>query len=354
MADALRILEQLGVQLNPAKTRIVQVRFGFEFLGYQIKRGRPRQLGNRKLGKTAPAGTLYAYPREKSILRFKEQVRQLTSRRAPVTTQELIDELNPILRGWGTTTKGLTFESSLPNSMHGSCVASGRTDANAGAAVAGDSCRRRGCMARWGLLVCWHFTFARAHPAGTLRESCMRENCTCSLSGGRRPACSSDRAPPPTRLRVKGKWTYLYRAVDSAGATIEFLLAARRDAAAAQRFFQNALLAPGHTRPRVINVDGNPSYPKAVSELKQEGKLGRRCRCRTCPYLNHIVEQDHRAIKRRVNASQGFRSFHSARRTIQGYEVVHMIRKGQVTWLPKGDVLGLIRFLNEILGLSAE
>jgi len=101
MADALRILEQLGVQLNPEKTRIVHVRFGFEFLGYQIKRGRPRQLGNRKLGKTAPAGTLYAYPKEKSIRRFKEQVRQLTSRRAPVSTQELIDEINPKLRGWG-------------------------------------------------------------------------------------------------------------------------------------------------------------------------------------------------------------------------------------------------------------
>ena len=65
--------------------------------------------------------------------------------------------------------------------------------------------------------------------------------------------------------------------------------------------------------------------------------------------MNNIVEQDHRAIKRRVNASQGFRSFHGARRTIQGYEVVHMIRKGQVRWLPKGDVLGLIVFLNEIL-----
>jgi RNA-directed DNA polymerase len=100
MADALRILEQLGVQLNP-KSRIVHVRFGFELLGYQIKRGRSRQLGNRKLGKTAPAGTLYAYPRGKSIRRFKEQVHQLTSRHAPVTTQELIDDLNPKLRGWG-------------------------------------------------------------------------------------------------------------------------------------------------------------------------------------------------------------------------------------------------------------
>ena len=75
---------------------------------------------------------------------------------------------------------------------------------------------------------------------------------------------------------------------------------------------------------------------------------------RPVQYLNNILEQDHRAIKRRVRASQGFREFHSARRTIQGYEVLHMIRKGQVRWLPKGDVLGLILFVNELLGLGAE
>ena len=157
-----------------------------------------------------------------------------------------------------------------------------------------------------------------------------------------------------TYIRVKGKWVYLYRAVDSTGATVDFLLSAHRDAGAAKRFFQKALRAPGHPRPRVINVDGNPSYPKAVAELKTAGKLGRRCRCRTCPYLNNIVEQDHRAIKRRVNASQGFRSFQGAGRTIQGYEAVHMIRKGQVRWLPKGDVAGLVLFINETLGLRAE
>ena len=157
-----------------------------------------------------------------------------------------------------------------------------------------------------------------------------------------------------TYVRVKGKWVYLYRAVDSTGATIDFLLSARRDAVAAKRFFQRALRAPGHPRPRVINVDGNRSYPKVVAELKTAGKLGRRCRCRTCPYLNNIVEQDHRAIKRRVNASQGFRSFQGARRTIQGYEAVHMIRKGQVRWLAKGDVVGLVLFINETLGLRAE
>ena len=95
-------------------------------------------------------------------------------------------------------------------------------------------------------------------------------------------------------LRVAGKWTYLYRAVDSTGATIDFLLSARRDAAAAKRFLQKALRSPGHARPRVINVDGNPSYPKVISELKKTGELGRRCRCRPVRYLNNIVEQDHR------------------------------------------------------------
>src|SRR5208282_5705363 len=119
-----------------------------------------------------------------------------------------------------------------------------------------------------------------------------------------------------TYISQGGRWRYLYRAVDSTGATVDFLFSAERDAAAAKQFFQKALKAPGHPRPRVITVDGNPSYPKVIAELKQE----------------------HRGIKRRVNASQGFRSFEGAWRTIQGYEAVHMIRKGQVRWLRKGDV----------------
>jgi transposase-like protein len=154
-------------------------------------------------------------------------------------------------------------------------------------------------------------------------------------------------------LRVAGKWTYLYRAVDSKGATIDFLLSARRDAAAAKRFLQKALRSPGHSRPRVINVDGNPSYPKVIAELKKTGELGRRCRCRPVRYLNNIVEQDHRAIKRRVRVSQGFRSFRSATRTIQGIEIMNMIRKGQVRWLSKGDIAGQIAFVAGLLGLAA-
>jgi transposase-like protein len=155
-----------------------------------------------------------------------------------------------------------------------------------------------------------------------------------------------------TYVRVAGKWTYLYRAVDSTGATIDFLLSAKRDAAAAKRFFQKALRSPGHPRPRVINVDGNPSYPKVITELKRTGELGRRCRCRPVRYLNNVVEQDHRAVKRRVRAMQGFRAFDSAWRTIQGIETVNMIRKGQVRWLAKDDIHGQAAFVGRLFGLT--
>jgi transposase, IS6 family len=94
-----------------------------------------------------------------------------------------------------------------------------------------------------------------------------------------------------THCRVAGKWTYLYRAVDSTGATIDFLLSATRDAAAAKRFLQNALHSAGHPRPRVINLDGNPSYPTVIAELRQAGELGRRCRCRPVRYLNNILNR---------------------------------------------------------------
>ena len=157
-----------------------------------------------------------------------------------------------------------------------------------------------------------------------------------------------------TYVRVAGGWRYLYRAVDSSGATLDFYLSESHDAAAAKRFFRKVLAAAHHPRPRVINVDGNPLYPKVVEELKQERKLGRRCRCRTCPYLNNIVEQDHRAIKRRISAKQGFRSFQGAWRTISGYEVIQMIRKGQVSWLLRGDVIGQVLFIQRILGLKAD
>src|SRR5215472_2349150 len=87
-------------------------------------------------------------------------------------------------------------------------------------------------------------------------------------------------------IKVKGEDKFLYRAVDSTGQTIEFLLTAKRDAAAAKRFIRKALSAPGNAQPRVINVDKNPAYPAAVEALKAEGTLRRRCRLRQCKYLN--------------------------------------------------------------------
>src|SRR5215468_8230644 len=99
---ARRILKQLGVELHPQKTRIVHVRYGFEFLGYKIKSGwRKLYLPDSQIRSQIRGGALYAYPKEKSIRRFMDQVRQRTKRKVPRTTQELIAELNPLLRGWG-------------------------------------------------------------------------------------------------------------------------------------------------------------------------------------------------------------------------------------------------------------
>src|SRR5918999_766556 len=92
--------------------------------------------------------------------------------------------------------------------------------------------------------------------------------------------------------------------------------------------------------------------PKVITELKQAGELSRRCRCRPVRYLNNVVEQDHRAIKRRVRASHGFRAFHSAWRTIQGIETINMIRKGQVRWLAKDDIAGQAAFIGRLFGLT--
>jgi transposase-like protein len=152
-----------------------------------------------------------------------------------------------------------------------------------------------------------------------------------------------------TYIRVKGKWVYLYRAVDSTGATVDFLLSAKRDTAAAERFLVKALGGENHPAPRVINTDEHAGYPPAIVRLKAEEALEENCRHRPVQYLNNVLEQDHRAIKRRVRASQHFRSFWAAWRTIAGYEAIHMIRKGQLCGdAPAARVALLHRF---ILGL---
>jgi transposase, IS6 family len=155
-----------------------------------------------------------------------------------------------------------------------------------------------------------------------------------------------------TYVKVAGSWAYLYRAVDSDGETIEFMLSPKRDLIAAKLFLRLAL-SGGRPRPQVINVDGQPAYFSAIAELKHTGQLSRRCRCRTAPYLNNIVEQDHRFIKKRIAASLGFRSAAGAWRTIEGYEAMHAIGKGQVRWLEKGDAVGQRRFIHSLFGVAA-
>jgi IS6 family transposase len=114
------------------------------------------------------------------------------------------------------------------------------------------------------------------------------------------------------------------------------------------------VLNGGHTDvPRVIKVDKNAAYPPALKELKVEGVLSEETELRQVKYLNHLIEQDHRFSKRRTKPELGFGSFNRARRTIQGYEAMNMVRKGQMKDAPKGDVMGQISFIHEIFGVAA-
>ena len=129
-----------------------------------------------------------------------------------------------------------------------------------------------------------------------------------------------------TYLKVKGEWKYLYRAVDKAGDTVDFLLRAHRDKAAARRFFERAIEQNGV--PEKVTIDKSGSNVAALEAIN----AGRRKRIfvRQVKYLNNIVEQDHRAIKRRTRPMLGFKNFRCACILLSGIELMHMIRKGQM------------------------
>jgi len=156
-----------------------------------------------------------------------------------------------------------------------------------------------------------------------------------------------------TYIKVRGKWMYLYRAVDSAGLILDFLLNGSRSTRAAKRFFRKVLGRSNVITPRVINVDKNPAYIGAVRDLKRDYLLPMHCKRRPSQYMNNIVEQDHRFMKRLIRPGLGFGSYPTAWRTIQGYETMHMIRKGQIVGIEKGNIQGQNQFIAGLFGLVA-
>jgi len=155
-----------------------------------------------------------------------------------------------------------------------------------------------------------------------------------------------------TYIRVQGRRCYLYRAIGSTGTTLDFLLSALRDAAAAKRLFRQALSDSSHRQPRVINTEKVCLW-RGDCRSESGRTLRRRCRHRPVQYLNNLLEQAHRAIKRRVKAKQSFREFRAARRTIAGYESMHMIPKGQARWVSDDDVRQQNRFIDSLFDLAA-
>ena len=131
-----------------------------------------------------------------------------------------------------------------------------------------------------------------------------------------------------TYIKVGGKDRYLYRAVDKFGNTVDFLLTKRRMKGSAQKFLNKAI--GNNSKPRVINIDKSGANKSGIRSINRELLTVKKIKIRQCKYLNNIVEQDHRNIKRRISIDTGFKEFDSAQRTLAGIEVVNIIRKGQI------------------------
>ncbi|MGH1145977.1 IS6 family transposase [Bacillus pseudomycoides] len=155
-----------------------------------------------------------------------------------------------------------------------------------------------------------------------------------------------------TYVKVKGQWMYLYRAVDSEGNTIDFYLSESRDKQAAKRFFKKALAASHICKPRVITVDKNPAYPVAIQELKEEKHMPEGIQIRQVKYLNNIVEQDHRFIKKRVRSMLGSKSYETATSILSGVEAMHMMKKGQLNLQVK-SAQNEVGFIHKLFGIAS-
>ncbi len=156
-----------------------------------------------------------------------------------------------------------------------------------------------------------------------------------------------------TYIKVGRECKYLYRAVDKEGQTIEFMLSAKRDISSAKRFFKKVMKADHRRLPFSISVDKNATYPNAFTASQDEKTLPHDCKLRRVKYLNNIIEQDHRFVKKRVRAAQCYKSFTTAERTLQGVEAMNMMRKGQVKRLSSEDAGGQAKFIASLFHLAA-
>jgi transposase-like protein len=145
-----------------------------------------------------------------------------------------------------------------------------------------------------------------------------------------------------TYLKLSGNWMYLYRAVDQYGDTIDFWLSKSRDCKAAKKFFRKALKSPHNSNPRVITTDKYAATIKTIRNEIQSERLHPKTKHRSSKYMNNIIEQDHRYIKRITHHMLGFKHFKSACSTIQGIEAMNMIRKGQTDTKSIFEELALI------------
>lgn len=150
-----------------------------------------------------------------------------------------------------------------------------------------------------------------------------------------------------TYIKVKGKWVYLYRAIDSSGQTIDFYLSTTRNSKGAGRFLGKALKSiPYYSHPRSINTDQNPAYAKAIIVLKANAKCPPDLEHRQVKYLNNIIEADHGKLKRLIKPTLGFKSMKTAYATIKGFEIMRMFKKGQFDfWKYEQGIAGEIRII---------
>ncbi len=157
-----------------------------------------------------------------------------------------------------------------------------------------------------------------------------------------------------TYIRVGGRWTYLYRAVDKHGDTIDFYLSPTRSAKAAKRFLGKALKGlKDWEKPHVINTDKAPSYGAAIAELKAAGKLAAETEHRQVKYLNNVVEADHGKLKQLIRPVRGFKTLPTADATIKGFEVKRALRKGQAAaYNLTRDMLGEARMIERAFGVG--